>query len=302
MPYDPLNEDPVPCDPDFPADVAGFVIPSRTGEKMSACLFRPQGRGPHPTVLLLHGYPGDENNYDLAHAYQRAGYTVVVFHYRGTWGSEGRFSLNHVLEDVEDALRFLRRNSGEKPYGFDAQRLVLTGHSMGGFAALQTAARDGGLLGVAAIAAFDFSLAASVPEIRAAARGEFGDCLPIKTVGLDDLMGEIDRNASVWSFPALAKSLSALPVLLVSASRDVISVPEYHFQPLYSTLRGLHAKGLSAVSFRDGHCLSANRIGLARTLLSWTAGLPAARPDDFCGGRLTKAETRNIICKHIEKL
>ncbi len=290
MRYDPLSEDPVPCDPDFPADVAGFVIPSRTGEKMSACLFRPQGRGPHPTVLLLHGYPGDENNCDFAHVWQRAGYSVVVFHYRGTWGSEGRFSLTHVLEDVEDALGFLRENSGDTPYGFDGRRLTLVGHSMGGFAALQTAARDGGLLGVAAVAPFDFSLAASVPEIRAAVRKKLEDCLPIKRIALDGLMGEIDRNAPAWSFPALAERLSALPVFLACASRDAIAVPQAHFRPLYRALRALDAKGLSAVSFPDGHCLSASRVGLARALLAWTDNLAAGAP-----------ARENILRKTIDK-
>lgn len=49
------------------------------------------GPGPHPLVVLLHGFPGNERNFDLAQLYRRAGMNVLVFHYRGSWGSEGTF-------------------------------------------------------------------------------------------------------------------------------------------------------------------------------------------------------------------
>ena len=41
------------------------------------------GQGPHPTIVLLHGFPGNEKNLDLAQSLRRAGYNVLFFHYRG---------------------------------------------------------------------------------------------------------------------------------------------------------------------------------------------------------------------------
>jgi len=38
-------------------------------------------------VVLLHGYPGNERNLDLAQARRRDGWDIVFFHYRGAWGS-----------------------------------------------------------------------------------------------------------------------------------------------------------------------------------------------------------------------
>lgn len=262
---------------DPPADLKGFLIPAKTGERMYACLFRPKGSGPRPTVLLLHGYPGDENNYDLAHAFQRAGYTVVIFHYRGTWGSEGRFSLRHVLEDAASAVAFIRRHSGEEPYLFDSEKLILVGHSMGGFAALQTAAVDSGVLGVAAVCAFDFSLTARRPALREAVRKEFADCLPIRRIGLDELMGEIDENASAWSFPALAERLSKKPVCLIGGERDAISPPKHHLSPLAAVLRRAAGEPVMEKLLDDGHCLSGTRPELAKFLLGWMDGLSAGR-------------------------
>jgi len=55
----------------------------------NAIVYEAQGAGPHPTVVLLHGFPGNEKNLVLAQALRRAGWNVVFFHYRGSWGSGG---------------------------------------------------------------------------------------------------------------------------------------------------------------------------------------------------------------------
>ena len=60
-------------------------------------------------MLLLHGLPGNEQNLDLAQAVRRAGWNVLTLHYRGSWGSPGRFSLAGAGEDVDAAMAFLRQ-------------------------------------------------------------------------------------------------------------------------------------------------------------------------------------------------
>ena len=37
-------------------------------------LMWPQGLGPHPVVIMLHGFPGNEKNLDLAQSIRRAGW------------------------------------------------------------------------------------------------------------------------------------------------------------------------------------------------------------------------------------
>jgi pimeloyl-ACP methyl ester carboxylesterase len=58
------------------------------GVQVPARLFVASG-GLHPTVLLLHGFPGTELNLDLARVFQRAGWNVLAIHYRGVWGAPG---------------------------------------------------------------------------------------------------------------------------------------------------------------------------------------------------------------------
>lgn len=87
------------------------------------------------TVLLLQGLPGYESNVDLAQSIRRAGWNVLLFHYRGTWGTAGTFSQSSAIEDTAEAVRFLRDPAIAAKYRSDPKRLVVVGHSMGGFLA-----------------------------------------------------------------------------------------------------------------------------------------------------------------------
>ncbi len=103
---------------------------------MSGLIYLANGPGPHPTVVILHGFPGNEKNLDLAQAIRRSGFNVVFFHYRGSWGSEGTFSLLQIDDDALAALNFLRDPEVAQRFRVDISKLSLLGHSMGGFGAL----------------------------------------------------------------------------------------------------------------------------------------------------------------------
>ena len=90
-PHAPVAFDP-PSDTAHPASLAAFVIPSLEGA-LNAVMYTAAGVGAHPTLLLLHGFPGNEQNLDLAQVARRAGWNVLTFHYRGSWGSPGAFSV-----------------------------------------------------------------------------------------------------------------------------------------------------------------------------------------------------------------
>src|SRR3954462_11893092 len=92
-----------PRDAAHPARNRQLLIDSH-GSKMNALFFLAAGAGPHPTMLLLHGLPGNERNLDLAQAVRRAGWNVLTFTYRGAWGSEGNFSISNAIDDAGAAL------------------------------------------------------------------------------------------------------------------------------------------------------------------------------------------------------
>src|SRR6185437_8162027 len=82
-----------------PATVEVLHIPSG-GVEINGLAYLAAGAGPHPTLVLLHGLPGNEKNLDLAQAVRRAGWNAITFNYRGSWGSPGRFTFAGNLEDA----------------------------------------------------------------------------------------------------------------------------------------------------------------------------------------------------------
>src|SRR6202046_5521676 len=136
------------------ASMQTFQIPSHGGF-LNAFVYVAAGPGPHPAVVLLHGFPGNERNLDLAQDIRRAGWDVLYFDYRGSWGSTGDFSFSHGIEDTAAAVDYLRSPVMAKILRLDPARIVLIGHSMGGFMAVQDAAADHRILGVGLISAAD---------------------------------------------------------------------------------------------------------------------------------------------------
>lgn len=59
-------------DAKHPAANQQMLIPSG-GVGINAVLLQASGSGPNPTLVLLHGLPGNEQNLDLAQAIRRAG-------------------------------------------------------------------------------------------------------------------------------------------------------------------------------------------------------------------------------------
>ena len=144
--------------PDRP-DIQGILIPGRRG-RLLAALYTAAGPGPHPAVLLLHGIPGCERNFDLAQVLRRAGFHVLVFHYSGSWGSDGDYSLTHDLEDAGTALDFLLDDAR---FRIDKERIFAVGHSMGGFVCGQLTARRQEVRGAALLMPCDIG---RLPLIR----------------------------------------------------------------------------------------------------------------------------------------
>ncbi|HEX6608860.1 MAG TPA: alpha/beta fold hydrolase [Chloroflexia bacterium] len=274
--FDPVAEDPPDGDPRYPATLTEVQIPSGA-DRMLGVLLGAAGAGPHPTLLLLHGFPGDERNFDLAHTVRRAGWNVLVFHYRGAWGSPGAFSFAHVLEDVAAALAFLRDPATAATYRADPARLVLVGHSMGGFAALVTAARDPAIPAVGAFTPINLGLlgaeVADLPWLEEVATANFAALMaPLAGTTAADLVREAITQAAAWDLRALAPALAGRTVLLVGAERDTDTPLDLHYTPLAAALAAAPGIALTTHVLAADHVFSERRVALARLLLAWLDG------------------------------
>src|SRR5262245_32628996 len=111
-------------DKNSPAGSKEIFIPSGNS-LMPGLFYKANGAGKHPTLILLHGYPGNERNLDLAQVVRAHGWNVIYFNYRGAWGSQGQFSFANAVEDVKNVVAFCKVNSDSLK--IDASNLVLFG-------------------------------------------------------------------------------------------------------------------------------------------------------------------------------
>jgi len=117
-----------------PAGLRELAIPSGNS-LMQGFIYKANGAQKHPTLLLLHGFPGNERNLDLAQVVRAHGWNVIYFNYRGSWSSQGQFSFKNCVEDAVNVVRFCKKY--QDSLQIDTSNIVLFGHSMGGWVCLK---------------------------------------------------------------------------------------------------------------------------------------------------------------------
>jgi pimeloyl-ACP methyl ester carboxylesterase len=272
--FDPVVEDPSP-DPLHPASLVQLSFESH-GERLNGVFYLAAGAGPHPTVLVLHGFPGFERNLDLAQAFRRAGWNTMVFHYRGAWGSGGDFGFGHVLEDVGSALAFIRSNAAT--YRADPARIALVGHSMGGWASLMTASEDPSLLGAASLAGWNIGvearLLATHPSEQARLLRMVAESLaPLRGTDSERLLEEVIEHGSQWDVERRVERLAKRALFVVAGSRDAEVPPSRHHIPLIDALRAAGAPRLTEMVWETDHAFSDHRVALARAIIDWLCSI-----------------------------
>lgn len=215
--------DPVP-DAAYPAGMSALVIPAQDGA-MNAVMYTASGSGTHPTLLLLHGFPGNEQNLDLAQAARRAGWNVLTLHYRGSWGSPGRFSFGNASEDAFAALQFLQQPATIAKFRIDTSAVVVAGHSMGGFMAADAAAAEPRVAGLFLIDPWDPSQTAAAlatPQGEAAWKAEVeGDLPPLAGATYDSLTAEIKEDSAKFDLGRRLAGYGRRPLSIVGAERGI---------------------------------------------------------------------------------
>lgn len=268
-----IHKDPLEIDKEYPAALECFSFESN-GYGMNCALYTAQGKGPHPTIVLFHGFPGYEKNIDLAQDFRRAGYNVMIFHYRGSWGSEGVYSVSNVLEDAEAAIDFLRSEKCKESYRVNPEEIILVGHSLGGFTALMTASKHPEIKSVVSIAGFNVGIYGEVlsksDELTKVAIDLWEDSMsPLKCITAEDFVNSAIENKENWNLLNIAENLRAHSILMVAGSRDDAATVKEHHEALIDALQKSKAVNLKSVVLDSDHCFSDKRIALSEVVLSW---------------------------------
>jgi dienelactone hydrolase len=179
----------------------GFGNP---GAFLEATLFRPPGAGPFPLAVLSHGSPrepdrrvGRQRFEPQSRWFVARGFAVVVPMRRGYAGSDGERAEGYggcpepdfrragleAAKDIGAATRFVAARPDVDP-----GRIVLVGHSAGGFGSLALASqRPAGVLGVVNFAGGRGSVASGencAPRRLVEAMGSYGRTTAVPTLWL----------------------------------------------------------------------------------------------------------------------
>lgn len=193
-------------------------IPSH-GSKLYSVIYIASGSGPHPTVLMLHGFPGNEKNLDFAYSIRRAGWNVLVPFYRGAWGSGGAFSFTHALEDAQASIDFLRASENAKKFRINSAGIVLVGHSMGGFVAAYATAHDPKVFAAALISAGNLGPGSARQRANDPQFWERWNDNASRLVGTtaQRLVQEVDSSPEKWNYINCVPLLKNQPILVLEA-------------------------------------------------------------------------------------
>lgn len=214
----------------------------------------PQGRR-YPAVLFLHGLPGAEKNVDIQRALLARGVASFALSFRGAWGSEGDYAIYDLPDQAAAALAFL----AAQPF-VDPRRLGVFGFSMGGWAALHTAARQKSVRAAAVVAP------AGGPEMVAGGTRDLikrlGRILhvPSKAALAEDFIRSVREQD-----PAFSAASFGRPLLFVHGTDDDI-VPHQVSLRLFAA-----ARGPKKLILADGahHDFLDRRAWLSRRVVSW---------------------------------
>jgi len=256
-----------PADHAHPAAMEVLHIPSHGGS-INGIIYTPAGPGPHPTVVICHGFPGNEKNLDLAQAIRRAGWNAVTFNYRGSWGSPGTFHFAQNPEDADAVLAFLRDPANAAKFGIDTKSIVLAGHSMGGWVTVLTAAHDRGLAGVILISAADMGLMGTLKHDKLLAETA-DDKEALAGTTPEAMADELTSNAKSFQFAAAFDGLTNTRMLVLSANDGLAPQTD-------ALVKAMEAKGnknVKAIHAETDHSWSDHRIFLESKVIEWLATL-----------------------------
>jgi len=245
-----------------PAGSTELFIPSGNS-LLAGFIYRANGSQKHPTLLLLHGFPGNERNLDLAQVVRAHGWNVIYFDYRGSWASQGKFGFKNCVEDVVNVVSFCRKY--QDSLKIDATNIVLFGHSMGGWVCLKAlqelpSVKKGFALSTWNIAA-DFNDVQSEKDLQKLGKSPNAGKYFVLNSSFMEMFDPVVQNHNYFD---LAKDGKAL------ANKQIIMLDEHgKNKQLAETLKGDNKSDLEYEVWQTDHSFTNKRVSLINKVLAF---------------------------------
>jgi len=245
-------------DKNRPAGMTELFIPSE-GSLLAGFIYKANGSGKHPTLLLLHGYPGNERNLDLAQVVRSHGWNVIYFDYRGSWGSQGQFAFKNCVRDVVNVVAFCKRYTDSLK--IDTSNIVLFGHSMGGWVCLKALQQIPGIKKGFALSTWN------IPATLKYFRGNY-DSIRIQNGDYFVLNATVQQQfepvAKDTIFYDLAKDGKAL------ADKQIVMLDEHHHnEAIAAAIKADNKAYFSYDVWQTDHPFTNKRIALIKKVLEF---------------------------------
>lgn len=202
-------------DKDFPAGMEELQIPS--GDvKIYGFIYIANGAGPHPTLVFIHGNPGNERNLDLAQNLRKVGYNVVYFDFRGSWGSKGKFTFENNIADTKAVIDYISSEQNSNRLRIDTAKIAIFGHNTGGAIGLIAGLAHPKVKGVATLSLFNpyRVIKNSEGTSNLISMKEYLATLGMLNINPDEFLMEMARNVNQYNLEELLKK-SNKPVLMI---------------------------------------------------------------------------------------
>jgi len=247
------------------------------GNKLDAKFYPADKPAKVPSVVLLHGFPGNQTGpLGLAEKLNTAGMNVLVFNYEGSYQSEGSFSFDNCIENAGTAVNFLLDPGNQAKYNIDTSKIVVCGYSFGGTIAIESAMYNNKIKRIVSIANDDHSVsirkAAANPEFREKYQEFIGKSFEPSGPFRGDIKTQMNyyiNNADRYDLVKNADKLIQKKVLFIVGWKDRTSLIEVNTLPLYRKLQQLNAVNISIKGFESDHRFANVIDDVTGTIIAW---------------------------------
>jgi pimeloyl-ACP methyl ester carboxylesterase len=248
------------------------------GHRIRGEFYLTEGQVATHTALLLLGFPDSLEDVllnELGQRMSRHGINTLTFNYRGTHKSEGAFSFENTLEDIQAAFSFLHQERTTREFHIVTSNLVLGGISYGGGMALAYAATHPEIRRVFSIAGTDHGeFAREYARNPAFAQGvdTWFEELQLPSGPVHSERSEASKwlqNPDPYDLKLGAPALADRDILLLGGWDDQSTTIEHHVLPFYRALAEAHAQRVQIAAFQDSHAFERSRDELAAIVVRW---------------------------------
>jgi uncharacterized protein len=247
------------------------------GAKLDAKFYSVNRTEKVPTIILLHGFPGNQSSpLGLADKLNSAGFNILVFNYQGSYLSEGSFSFDNSIDNVDAAMNFLLDPGNKMRFNIDTSKIVVCGYSFGATIAIESGIYSNKIRNIISIANDDHSVSLKKVAADSAFRKGYEQFISNSFEPSGPFRGDLKaqmefylQNIDRYDLVKNADKLITKKVLFIVGWQDKTSFLEVNTIPLYRKLQQLNAGNISIKGFESDHRFSNVIDDITDTITQW---------------------------------